>query len=147
MCSLLDEATGKVLFLIPMWKRTVQVVKCSPYNIRMSQMMLMHSIKNCTVCTMSELAKREQISAQQLTRSIDELVNKNYVFRYINPNNRRETLVELTEEGKQVLDHVDQDVFRSMKTAFSQFSDQQLQQLIQAFDLLLEVMEQRKETL
>lgn len=145
--SLLDETTAKVLFLIPMWKKTVHAVKHSPYHLRVPQVLILHTIDDFTTCTMSELAKMEHISVQQLSRSIDELVNKDYVHRYINPNNRRETLVELTKEGKNVLNEIDRAVFTDMKATFSQFSDHQLQQLLQAFDLLLDVLEQRKETI
>ena len=55
--------------------------------------------------TMSVVAKKLGITAGSLTTSVNSLVNKKYVIRQRNEEDRRVVFLKLTEKGKRAYEH------------------------------------------
>ena len=55
--------------------------------------------------TMSVVAKKLGITAGSLTTSVNSLVNKKYVIRKRNEEDRRVVFLKLTEKGKRAYEH------------------------------------------
>lgn len=53
--------------------------------------------------TMSELARHKAVSLPTMSKSVDMLVRRGWVERCVDEIDRRQTLVRLTEDGRQVL--------------------------------------------
>ncbi|MFV8395094.1 MarR family winged helix-turn-helix transcriptional regulator [Corynebacterium hindlerae] len=59
-----------------------------------------------TPLTAKELAEQVLISASALTNRLDKLTAEGLISRTVNPNSRRESLIELTDEGRALIDAV-----------------------------------------
>jgi DNA-binding MarR family transcriptional regulator len=54
-------------------------------------------------CTVSELARHKAVSLPTMSKSVDMLVRRGWVDRFVDETDRRQTLVRLTPDGKGVL--------------------------------------------
>ena len=54
-------------------------------------------------CTMSALARHKGVGLPTISKSVDMLVRKGWVERWIDKADRRQTLVRLTASGRRVL--------------------------------------------
>lgn len=54
-------------------------------------------------CTMSELARHKGVGLPTISKSVEMLVRKGWVERWIDKSDRRQTLVRLTPSGRTVL--------------------------------------------
>ena len=70
--------------------------------IEMSQWSTLRRIGR-TPCTMSELARHKGVGLPTMSKSIEMLVRKGWVERWIDKTDRRQTLVRLTPDGRRVL--------------------------------------------
>ncbi|MFV8380774.1 MarR family winged helix-turn-helix transcriptional regulator [Corynebacterium hindlerae] len=59
-----------------------------------------------TPLTAKELAEQVLISASALTNRLDKLTAEGLISRSVNPSSRRESLIELTDEGRQLIDAI-----------------------------------------
>ena len=72
-------------------------------------------------CTMSELARHKGVGLPTISKSVDMLVRRGWVERWVDKSDRRQTLVRLTPAGKRVL--------TSCRRALEAFLDQRLESL------------------
>jgi DNA-binding MarR family transcriptional regulator len=54
-------------------------------------------------CTMSEVARHKGVSLPTISKSVDMLVRRGWVERFVDEADRRQTLVRLTAGGRRVL--------------------------------------------
>lgn len=54
-------------------------------------------------CTMSDLARHKGVGLPTISKSVEMLVRKGWVERWIDKGDRRQTLVRLTASGRKVL--------------------------------------------
>ncbi len=54
-------------------------------------------------CTMSELARHKGVGLPTMSKSVEMLVRKGWVERWIDKTDRRQTLVRLTSSGRRVM--------------------------------------------
>src|SRR5262245_13371318 len=54
-------------------------------------------------CTLSELARHQAVSLPTVSRSVDMLVRRGWVERTVDDTDRRQTLLGLTEQGRDKL--------------------------------------------
>ena len=142
--KLIEQTMSKILYVFPTWKKMTHSLKRSPSKLKMMHVMILHAIREVGSCNMSMLSNQEHISAQQLTRVIDELVHKKYVERWINPENRREVLVKLTSAGEKALVEVQKLLDDSFKETLTQFDESELIKLLEAFTTIQEIIENHK---
>lgn len=72
-------------------------------TIEMSQWATLRRIGR-SPCTMSELARYKGVGLPTVSKSVDMLVRKGWVERWVDKADRRLTLVRLTTSGRGVLD-------------------------------------------
>jgi DNA-binding MarR family transcriptional regulator len=70
---------------------------------------------------------------RDLTRLIDKLVKMGYVKRHLNPDNRRQMLISLTEEGRKVVEALNE-TFMDKLADLNQLSDSEAMQLSALLD-------------
>ena len=63
-----------------------------------------------------ELATRLNIGKSAVSRTVDDLVNKGYLERRPNPNDRRYVDIELTEKGQKTFHEIEQSSRRYFET-------------------------------
>jgi DNA-binding MarR family transcriptional regulator len=75
-------------------------------------------------CTMSELARYKGVGLPTISKSVDMLVRRSLVERWVDKGDRRQTLVRLTPAGKRLL--------LSCRKALEAFLDKRLASLTEA---------------
>ncbi|HHX00577.1 MAG TPA: MarR family transcriptional regulator [Acholeplasmataceae bacterium] len=78
-------------------------LKKSGLNLSMNEVHTLEAIANSDEPTMSNIAKKMRITTGTLTTNINRLVNKKYVTRHVDPNDRRRVFLELTDSSREVL--------------------------------------------
>jgi DNA-binding MarR family transcriptional regulator len=86
-------------------------------TIEMSQWSTLRRIGR-TPCTMSELARYKGVGLPTISKSVDMLVRRGWVERWVDKTDRRLTLVRLTPSGRRVL--------ATCRRALEDFLDQRL---------------------
>ncbi len=82
-------------------------------EITSKQAVLLEILHKNNILTVSELADLMKVTSSAVSQIISKLDKKNYVRREINPNNRREIMVLLGEEGFRYFearDRIDQTI-------------------------------------
>ncbi len=88
-----------------------------------------------------EIADRMNLSASRLTRIIDGLVVKGYVTREIEPNDRRNMRVYLSEKGGNLVQQLDSAYINVHAQILSDIDQNQHKPLISAMSHLLSALE------
>ena len=71
-------------------------------TIEMSQWSTLRRIGR-SPCTMSELARHKGVGLPTISKSVDMLVRRGWVERWVDKSDRRQTMVRLTAPGRKVL--------------------------------------------
>ncbi|MBU5477919.1 MarR family transcriptional regulator [Eubacterium sp. MSJ-13] len=80
--------------------------------------------------TVSELAKKTNVLPSAISRTIRGLEDKGYVERTINKNDRRNTYVEMTDKGREVMQIVRENMHDFGEAVLSKLDGNELSQLI-----------------
>lgn len=78
-------------------------LKKAGINLSMNEVHTLEAIANSEEPTMSNIAKKLRITTGTLTTNINRLVNKKYVTRYVDPNDRRRIFLQLTDTSREAL--------------------------------------------
>jgi DNA-binding MarR family transcriptional regulator len=89
-------------------------------SIEMSQWSTLRRIGS-SPCTMSELARHKGVGLPTISKSVEMLVRRGWVERWIDKSDRRQTMVRLTPSGRRVL--------TDCRRALESFLDQRLASL------------------
>jgi DNA-binding MarR family transcriptional regulator len=74
------------------------------HGLTLSQMEVLGEVSRTGVSTPAELAARLHVRVQSLTDSINDLVNRDFVSRRPDADDRRRQLIEITQGGIALLD-------------------------------------------
>ena len=95
--------------------------------------------------TISELAAIARMLPSAISRTLRGLEEKGYVERTINKNDRRNTYVELTAEGKKQTSAVQREMRDFGKTVMAKFDEQEMNQLILYLNNIYSIAEKELE--
>ena len=73
-------------------------------DVTMTEIHVIEAIRKCDPPTMGNVSKRLMITMGTLTTSVNRLVEKGYVTRNRDVNDRRVVLLDLTEKGQEVFE-------------------------------------------
>jgi DNA-binding MarR family transcriptional regulator len=88
-----------------------------------------------------QIAERMKLSPSRLTRIIDGLVDKNYMVREIEPNDRRNMRVALSKQGVLIVQQLNSAYVRIHKEILNDIEKTQHTPLINAMTNLLSALE------
>lgn len=94
--------------------------------------------------SVSQLADVKHISRAAISRGVDSLVNKGYVERAHNPDDRRNITLTLTPQGEQLVERVSARIAEWMGSQFSVFNQSELETINEALRLMREVFVRQK---
>ena len=86
--------------------------------------------------SVSELADARHISRPVVSRKVDSLVEKGLLSRRESPEDRRYTVLELTQNGEEILKLMSAASLAWLEEQLGALSIQELETVIQAFSLL-----------
>jgi DNA-binding MarR family transcriptional regulator len=93
--------------------------------------------------SVSELAKKRNISRPAVSRAVDNLVNLGYVERFPLLHDRRYIRLELTASGQQLLEQQKASIHSWMASKLAALSEDQLLTIITGLDLLHTTFEEQ----
>jgi DNA-binding MarR family transcriptional regulator len=97
------NAARELLHVVMLVMRTVAAdMRRSPGALAPPQMGTLMKV-SVAPCTMSALARHLAVSAPTVSKSVDMLVRRGWLERWVDTHDRRQTMVRLTAEGRRVL--------------------------------------------
>ncbi|MTI20319.1 MarR family transcriptional regulator [Fulvivirga sp. RKSG066] len=113
------------------------------FGLSIPQLLALNYLNQCDdyKCTHSELAKYLNLNSSTLTGIITRLVKKGWVAKIPNQKDRRVTYITLTAEGMKLLKNAPQLMHQRLSQKLEKLSQEKLEELERAFDLLVEFME------
>lgn len=133
--ELLEQTAAQVMSVLPRIVRTIKhSARAAEEDSRIgelggSQMMVLHRLTEGSQLT-SELARRFNVSTPTMTRIIDALVDKGYVEREHDPEDRRRIYLRLTESGRKMGDYAHQVARNALASFFRPLSNHQLTEIM-----------------
>jgi DNA-binding MarR family transcriptional regulator len=135
-----DDAARGLLDVVMLVMRTVAAdMRKSPRPLAPTQMgSLMRIAAN--PCTMSELARFQSVSLPTISKSVDMLVRRGWVERWIDKQDRRQTMARLTPSGKKMLAHIKQRTERQVTRTLAPLSPPEREHLVATLNILRRVL-------
>ncbi len=91
-------------------------------------------------CTMSELARYQAVSLPTMSKSVDMLVRRGWVERWIDKQDRRQTMARLTPSGKKMLTHIKQRTEQQVARTLVPLTAAERAQLVSTLNVLRRVL-------
>ena len=91
------------------------------YRAHSQAFSLLYILRQTSGQPMSHYVAVLGIPKQQLTKLVNDLEEKRFVSRRVNPADRRQTLLELTDQGRRFLDLVCRDLLRVIRGKMEEF--------------------------
>ncbi len=121
-------------------------------GISHSETMILHMIDNCdrrgARASTTWLSSRLGLTKSTVSQTLNSMEEKGWIRRGIDPDNRRQTLIDLTEAGKQKMEEVFQDgkirIARVLETMGREDSERFIE-MIENFLAVVKAEFQRKE--
>ncbi len=107
--------------------------------ISMTQLTCLNILKN-NQCNMSDLAEKLNMSNQQLTKVVDNLVEFELCERVADKNNRRITFAKITEKGTKMLQSLYREMQRKL-TVVVGTNEEHLSKLFDSFNTIAQFID------
>ncbi len=125
----------------PFWNTIRAHIRDSAVNqfgITVEQFHILRNIRN-GLGSVRELAEAKHISRPAVSQAVDGMVDKGWVVRRQNPDDRRCVHLELSEDGAALLEAVFGDTRRWMMEKMSQLSSQELLELQRGMETIQKI--------
>jgi len=86
--------------------------------------------------TMSELGRSISMDLSTLTRTVDKLVEKEFVVRKPDPEDRRMVRVVITTEGRKIMSRFEEQRRKKIESLLRQMTSQERRDLLNIFETL-----------
>ena len=135
-----DETARRLLDVVMLVMRTVAAdMRKSPRPLAPPQMGILMRIA-AGPCTMSELARFQAVSLPTISKSVDMLVRRGWVERWIDKQDRRQTMARLTSSGRKTLAHIKQRTERQVSRTLAPLTISERAQLVSTLNVLRRVL-------
>lgn len=111
-------------------------------SLSLSQLRVLNYLKRCPQASLTDVSEYLDVTRATMSATIERLVQRGLVERIEDPQERRRVLLSLTPTGEQQLQQVLQRTRSQVAQKLDNFSDEQLQQLLQGLWLLRQAFEE-----
>ncbi len=91
-------------------------------------------------CTMTDLARHKAVSLSTISKSVDMLVRRGWVERWVDKHDRRQTLVRLTQAGRRALAGIERRAERHVADRLAPLTAADRRRLTTALTRLTEIL-------
>ncbi len=106
----------------------------SKYSLGKRQLSALIMLKSMGKINMTTLAKSIDVSNQQLTKVVDNLVQRKLVKRSYDKKNRRIVLIEITKDGREYIDDILSNLQKYLESNSKKFNEKLLDDVIKKID-------------
>ncbi len=139
-----EEALDKFWETVPpLWggiRAHIRTVATENFRISIEQFQILRLIRSGRD-SVSELAAAKKISRPAISQAMDALVNKGLLTRTQDVQDRRHMKLALTQPGNALLDAIFQNTRAWMRTKLASFSQNELENVIQAMESLKKMLD------
>ncbi|TWT05476.1 MarR family transcriptional regulator [Planococcus sp. CPCC 101016] len=133
----MDASMQLMLSFAQVQKNMVRFIQksASEKGLSIPQYSILMTILNCHEMTQKTVGEKSFLPKSTLSQAVDGLVKEGYLDRQQVEDNRRETLLSLSEKGKALVEelHLQEDgLHQVFKAASEQFTNEQVEVLLQA---------------
>ncbi|GAA3408728.1 MarR family winged helix-turn-helix transcriptional regulator [Paenibacillus hodogayensis] len=107
------------------------------FGLTPPQFFLLHLIKEKGPCKATVLAEQTEVKPSAITVMIDRLVNHGYVERSHDTKDRRVVLIQLTDQGKQVLEQMERIRRQMVQRLFDKIEPQEAEYFLNILEKLV----------
>ena len=133
-------AARELLHVVMLVMRTVAAnMRRSPDSLAPAQMGTLMKV-SVGPCTMSALARHLSVSPPTVSKSVDMLVRRGWLERWVDKHDRRQTMVRLTVEGRRVLANIKKRTETHVRQSLSGLTAGEREQLIDVTRVLTRVL-------
>ncbi len=133
-----DEFFNMMMFLHKNAFNPNEISKKLP--MPMSHFTVLHFLARNGPSIISAIAEELQISRPNMTPIIDYLLEKDMIFKYPNPKDKRYFFVEITEKGQETLKIKGKVMKDELVSYLSKLSDEDLKSLEESIDNILKIL-------
>lgn len=90
--------------------------------------------------TLNQLSELNNVTKQQMSKVVETLTNLELVKREIDPNNRRQILLSLSEKGKDFIKKIRKEHFEVLKSTLGKYSEEELTSINQHIKAIGEIL-------
>ena len=106
------------------------------YDVNKTQLRALVFMKNYGEISMTELCAKLNIEKGSLTRMIDDLSKKGYVYREKNLKDRRKYMIVITEEGKKIAADFTEKLSNDLEAKFFKLDTDEREKYLEAIETL-----------
>lgn len=139
------EATKQLLSILPLLNRIVatEVRREAGEDTTIPQFRVLSHLASGPL-TLSALAKKRRVSLQSMSELVQALVGRGWIARSPDPNDRRQSLLQLTDHGQQHYQRADEQMLRRITPLIEQLSAAELTAVRTALPALHRVLIQEE---
>ena len=138
-------AARELLHVVMLVMRTVAAnMRRSPDSLAPAQVGTLMKV-SLAPCTMSALARHLAVSLPTVSKSVDMLVRRGWLERWVDKHDRRQTMVRLTSEGRRVLASIKKRTETHVRHSLSGLTAGEREQVIDVTRALTRVLGTRGE--
>ena len=140
------ETTLELLAVLPLLGRIVatEVRREAGEDTTMPQFRVLAHL-SAGPLTLSALAKRRRVSLQSMSELVQLLVERGWVAREPDPSDRRQSLLRLTESGRQHYVHASEQATQRLRPLIAQLRPDELAAVRMALPALRRVLTQEED--
>lgn len=140
-----SELAHNFLQVIPKAMQIVrkEVRNVSKPNLTIAQFRVLANVKNGIV-HISDIAEHHGVSQPAMSKLVEVLVQKKYLSRICDSEDKRAKKLILTPEGKKAFLQVKKDASNSFSNKLNSISDKEIKQMIKSLELIKEFVEKYK---
>lgn len=146
--SLANDCARELLQIIPFMMQSLKGCfdnqDIDPLPITMGQSMILHHISHGKK-TISDLAMSGKVSPPAISRQVDGLVNKGFLTRQRNPNDRRMVMLDVTEQGRGLMQSLWNKTLNVVTKKISSLDEEEIYAVRKAFASLRGAFEPTQE--
>lgn len=115
------------------------------FELTPQQFVIMVILQRRNEITSSDLAKELNVKPSAITAIIDRMIKNNFVKRKRNEKDRRIVWICMTNEGQTILKETNRKREKIFKSYLSQFSEEEMNQMIKLSEKLFKIIEEEGE--
>lgn len=141
----ITQTTQELLAVLPLLNRIVaaEVRREAGEDTSVPQFRVLSQLAS-TPLTLSMLAKRRRVSPQAMSELIQVLVERGWILRVPDQQDRRQALLQLTEDGRQHYEHIQTQTLQQLVPLLAQLDDAELSAIHIALTALHRVLAQEE---
>lgn len=106
------------------------------HNISLVQSHILYEVEHQSQPSMQQVAERLGTDITTFSRQVQSLIKINLISKTPDPEDRRISILSLTEEGKEVAENINQQMNQYLNDVFSNMSEEEKEMVIRSIQLL-----------